>query len=131
MRKQWPGEVVSGEFVFLRRVVKEDLRVYFRWYRDPELQRFMANPNWNPRLSECDYRGIFLRRHLLQTGNNMTFTICLTAERSPVGLVELFEIDRGSGCCEIGVVVGEKGLWRKGIATAAVKLAADYAFSTM
>jgi RimJ/RimL family protein N-acetyltransferase len=46
----------------------------------------------------------------------------------PVGLVNLFEIDRESASCELGVVVGEKRLWGKGIATSAVRLAAAHAF---
>jgi len=122
--------VAEDDLIYLRRVSKDDLDCYYRWYRDPEIQRFMANPNWDPNRSRDDYRHVFLQKHLIQTGTSMTLTICLSLDKTPVGLVSYFEIDRENGCCELGVIVGEKDHWRKGIASSAIRLATSYIFDT-
>jgi RimJ/RimL family protein N-acetyltransferase len=122
--------VASDDLTYLRKVSKDDLTVYYRWYKDREVQRFMGNPAWDPGISEDDYRHIFLRKHLLQTGVSITFTVCLRCNGSQVGLVDLYDIDRENGRCDMGIVVGEKKQWRKGIASSAIRLTVSYVFDT-
>jgi RimJ/RimL family protein N-acetyltransferase len=120
----------EDDLIYLRRVSKDDLDCFYRWYKDPEIQEPMANPKWDPGLSKDDYRPIFLHRHLLQTGSSLTLTICLKEDNTAIGLVYYYDIDREAGCCKFGVLVGEKKQWRRGIATSAVRLATAYIFET-
>ena len=122
--------VAADGLIYLRRVSKADLDCFYRWYKDPEIQEPMANPKWDPGLSKDSYRPIFLHRHLLQTGSSLTLTICLKEDNTAVGLVHYYNIDREVGCCDFGVLVGEKKQWRSGIATSAVRLATAYIFET-
>ncbi|MCK4655578.1 MAG: GNAT family N-acetyltransferase [candidate division Zixibacteria bacterium] len=122
--------VAEDDLIYLRRVSKDDLDCFYLWYKDPEIQEPMANPNWDPDRSKDDYRPIFLHRHLLQTGSSLTLTICLKEENTAIGLVHYYDIDREAGGCNFGVIVGEKKQWRRGIATSAVKLATAHIFDT-
>ena len=122
--------IAEDDLIYLRRVSIDDLDCYYRWYEDPEIQEPMANPNWDPGLPKDDYRPIFLHRHLLQTGSSLTLTICLKEDNTAIGLVHYYDIDREAGCCNFGVIVGEKKQWRRGIATSAVRLATAYIFET-
>jgi RimJ/RimL family protein N-acetyltransferase len=122
------GAVIADKKIHLRWVSNNDLDAYYRWYKDPCVQRFMANRHWDPGRSKDDYRPIFLRNHLLRTSASITFTVCLNEGGIPVGLVNCFKIDRGEGCCELGVVVGERRHQRMGIGTSAVNLAVSYVF---
>ena len=122
--------VASDNLIYLRRVSKDDLDCFYRWYKDPEIQEPMANPNWDPSRSKDDYRPIFLHRHLLQTGCSLTLTIRMKEDNTAIGLVHYYNIDREVGCCDFGVIVGEKRHWRRGIATSAVRLATAHIFDT-
>jgi len=123
--------IAADEVVYLRRVIKEDLDAFYRWYKDTDIQRFMANPRWDPDCSKGKYRSIFLHRHLLRTGSAATVTVCIANDDRPVGMVNYFDLDRDKGSCEIGVVVGEKNLWSRGVGSSAVKLTSAYLFSTV
>jgi len=114
--------IAVGEKLYLRRPVRGDLDFYYDWYRDPEIQKYMANPHWDPNCSKDRYREIFLRKHLLTTGESQSFTICEKKEGVPVGVIVSYEIDRGSGVCEIGVLIGSSNHHRSGFATEAIKL---------
>lgn len=123
--------IAKDDLTYLRWVMKEDLDPYYRWYIDPDIQRFMADPGWTPDRTKDQYRSIFLRHHLLQKGTGATATICLISDDTPVGMVNYFELDRDKGTCELGVVVGEKNHWCRGIGTSAVKLICSFLFSTV
>ena|GEM_PF-2394015 len=122
--------IAEADLTYLRRVTKDDLDCFYRWYKDPEIQEPMANPKWDPGLSKDNYRPIFLHRHLLQTGSSLTLTICLKEDNTAIGLVHYYDIDREARCCNFGVLVGEKKQWRRGVATSAVRLATAYIFET-
>jgi len=123
--------VISDDVVYLRRVLKSDLDFYYRWYIDPEIQKFMANPYWDPAKTKDDYRQVFLHRHFLQTGTGNTLTICTCGDGKPVGLINYFEIDRKLKRCEIGLLVGERELWGRGIGTSSVRLACSHIFESL
>ncbi|MBU1320456.1 MAG: GNAT family N-acetyltransferase [candidate division Zixibacteria bacterium] len=123
--------IAADEVVHLRRIIKEDLDAFYRWYKDPDIQRFMAAPHWDSNCSKDQYRSIFLRRHLLQTGSAVTVAVCMANDDRPIGMVNYFDLDRDKGSCEIGVVVGEKDFWSRGVGSAAVKLTSTYLFSTV
>ena len=118
--------IAVGERVYLRRPVKDDLDSYYGWYRDPEIQKYMANPHWDPQRSKDRYREIFVRRHLLTTGESQSFTICENQEGRAVGVVVSYDIDRGSGMCEIGILIGNPVHRCRGFAKEAIELMLNY-----
>ena len=48
-----------------------------------------------------------------------------------IGFVNFFSIDKSKGQGEMGVVIGDKSYWRKGIAYTAIKVIAKYIFNNM
>jgi RimJ/RimL family protein N-acetyltransferase len=54
----------------------------------------------------------------------------LKENNAAIGLVHYYDIDREAGCCNFGVIVGEKKQWRRGVATSAVRLATAHIFDT-
>ena len=131
-QKEKVGAIVaSDDLVYLRRVSKDDFNCYYRWYKNPEIQRYMANPYWDPDRSKDSYRNTFLRLYLLETGTTKTLTVCLKDDNSPVGFVIFFDIDRHQSCCELGIVIGERDRWRQGIGSSALRLVISHILDTV
>lgn len=119
------GIIRRGQKCLLRRVIAEDLEPYFRWYRDERVQRFLANPWWDPTLSCAEYQRFRFQRYLDHDPSGGVFTIC-DLSGNPVGLVNYFELIPELGSCEIGIAIGEVGRWRQGIALESLILLLDF-----
>jgi RimJ/RimL family protein N-acetyltransferase len=59
------------------------------------------------------------------------FAVCLNETREHIGNVKLTPIVFRHGTSDIGVVIGERGLWRKGLATEAIGLAVRFGFGEL
>lgn len=122
------SRLASDDVVFIRTVSRDDFDLFYVWYRDAEVQRYLADPRWQPNLSKDDYRSVFLRRHFLRTGDSVTLIVCIVDDPTAVGFVNYFDIDYGSGVCDIGVVIGDPRWRGKGIGTRAITLLLRHIF---
>ncbi len=128
---QYDVVVAVGKKSYLRRPTKEDLDFYYAWYKDPDIQRYMANPFWDPDRSKDRYREVFLRSHLLTRGDSQSLTICEAREKKPVGVVVSYDIDRGAKSCEMGILIGDPEFRGGGYATEAIELMLSYLKETV
>jgi len=123
--------IAGDDLVVLRRVVADDLALYYTWYKDPSVQEFMSNPYWNPGRSLDDFRELFLRKYLIQTGDRLALTICAQPDRVPVGQAMLFDIERKELRAELGVLIGSPADRRRGYAKRSLEIAIAYASREM
>ncbi len=77
----------------------------------PELKEFIASKNSS---DEALFLGIFWNENDLHIGN-----------------IKLEPIDFENKTAVVGILIGEKDYWGKGVATEAIKLISDYAFSEL
>lgn len=106
----------------LRPFKKEDASLWQVWDIDPEVQAYMPEPKNTPQdiseqysyIEECeqDPEGYYFS---IETNSGVT-----------IGTVSLFEINSYHKTAELGIVIGDKTYWGKGVATEVVKALTDY-----
>jgi RimJ/RimL family protein N-acetyltransferase len=115
------GPVLRGEKCTLRPPRKEDLQSYQRWFEDTETLRFL--PGIGP-FSDSQEEDWFKR-----TGEDPTGVAwAIEVDGRIVGTTGIHGIDHRHGHGETGLVIGDKSMWRKGIASEAMKLRTAFCF---
>jgi len=117
---------IEGERIYLKSLTEKNAtRKYCQWLNDPEvnkyletrkatilqLKKYIKEKNQNP---NCLFLGIFFKENNEHIGN-----------------VKLEPIDFKERKATIGILIGNKNYWGKGIGTEATKLLVDYAFKKL
>jgi RimJ/RimL family protein N-acetyltransferase len=113
--------VVEGEKTRLRPArwgfSEEELRRRYRWSLDDELQY------WSGTIPSGRVYGQFKetigQRDWPDDGRRISYAI-LTKDNDLIGMVSCYNIDAASRTGELGVYLGEKGLWGRGYGTDAI-----------
>ncbi len=115
------GPVIRGEKCILRPPRKEDLSIIQRWFEDPEVIRF--TPGIGP-MSDSQEEEWFKR--VGEDANAVQWVI--EVEERVVGVTGIGGINWRHGNGETGIVIGDKSLWRKGVASEAMALRTAFCF---
>lgn len=115
------GPVLRGEKCTLRPPRKEDLTTYQRWFEDVDVMRLL--PGIGP-FSDAQEEEWFKRAGEAPDG----VTWAIEVEGRVVGTTGIHGIDFRHGTGESGLVIGDKSMWRKGIASEAMAMRTRFAF---
>jgi RimJ/RimL family protein N-acetyltransferase len=123
--------------IIIRDICNEDVISLFSWNIDREINRHDPKPL--PHLSaellkECtDYSKRFDNEIMNENVDDRKYKyfIITDKENQPIGFVNFFSVDRIKKQGEMGVVIGDKRYWRKGIAYRGVDTAIDYIFNNL
>jgi RimJ/RimL family protein N-acetyltransferase len=115
------GPVLRGEKCTLRPPRKEDLTTYQRWFEDTETLRFL--PGVGP-FSDAQEDEWFKRTG--EDPNGVAWAI--EVDSKAVGTTGIHGIDHRHGHGETGLVIGDKSMWRRGIASEAMSLRTAFCF---
>jgi diamine N-acetyltransferase len=115
------GPVLRGEKCTLRPPRKEELTTYRRWFEDPEVIYF--TPRLNP-LSDSQEEDWFNR--VGEDPNAVQWVI--EVDGQAVGFTGIGGINWRHSNGETGLAIGVKSLWRKGIASEAMRLRTAFCF---
>jgi [ribosomal protein S5]-alanine N-acetyltransferase len=111
---QWENDVVRL-FLLQPQHVGE---AYVRWLNDPEIGQFLES-----RFAHHDSAStIAFVKSMSESPNNLFLGIESKALGRHVGNIKLGPIDRKHGLGEIGLMIGERDAWGKGVATNAINL---------
>lgn len=117
---------IEGKRIYLKKLdEKNATQKYCGWLNDPEinkyletreatvedLRRYIKDKNENP---NCLFLGIFFKENKKHIGN-----------------IKLEPIDFDNKKATLGILIGEKEYWGKGIGTEAVKLLVDWTFDNL
>jgi len=119
---------LSGATVFLRDLNAEDVsQDYVNWMNDPEVMKCTES-----RFVTHDLDSIknFVRLHE-RSENSVLLGIFSQDNRLHLGNIKLGPIQWQHGLGDIGLIVGRKSFWGRGIASEAIPLLCDYAFSSL
>jgi RimJ/RimL family protein N-acetyltransferase len=120
--------LIRGERVYLRPAERNDIPYFVRWFNDAETASFLslrapmsiaAEEQWFERLQADNGKS---RWH---------FVMCLLATDQPIGTIGLFDVDEVNGSAGMGIMIGEKSLWGKGLGTDALNALLDFGFGEL
>lgn len=114
--------------IILRAYQKEDILLWQKWDTDPSVQAHMPESISMPMNTE---EQLAYFEECKNEDDGYYWSIVWRENNALVGTIALADINNHHGIGELGIVVGEKEYWGKGIATGAIKLVLTYAFSEM
>lgn len=118
------SKTITTERLILRPYEARDISFWQEWDVDPEVQRFMPEPKNEPVLDEKQLEYL---KECETEEDGIYWTIVWKENNQPIGHIAITEISQHHGIGEIGIVIGEKEYWNKGIASEAIKSLVDFA----
>jgi RimJ/RimL family protein N-acetyltransferase len=116
--------VASSQRLLLRPLRDDVLPAVNRWLGDPEVTRYWIRQT-QPSLAEL---------HDWLAANRNAGSITLAIEKhdgTPIGYIDVFDIDLEHRRCEISLMIGERAEWGRGYAREALRLLLGYLFETL
>lgn len=103
---------------------RQAAELFTDWINDNRVRLFVSAP----RPCTVSHEEAYFR-----SVNSSTTSImwAIYAEGQLVGNIAIMDIDRESSRAEIGILIGDKNYWNKGIATASEALVMEYAFNNI
>lgn len=123
-----PVPIIRGERVFLRAGERSDIANFVRWLSDGETTSFLSMRSPMSVAMEEKWFDDMLAR---QGKDAYHFVICMLEDSRPIGTLALFGIDYVNGHAGIGISIGEKTLWGKGLGTDAMNALVDFGFGML
>ena len=118
--------ILSGTLIFLRELKEEDASgAYAGWLNDPEVNRWLETRS----VTVPELRTYI--REKRESPDAILFGIFWKENGRHIGNIKLEPIDRKRKEVTIGILIGEKTFWGKGVATEATNLVTDYAFKDL
>jgi RimJ/RimL family protein N-acetyltransferase len=130
---------ITGDRIYLRAVVEEDLPYYFNWLDDQETTRYMQRGIYPNNMDEMrEYM-----KSMQRSKDGMHLAIVRKAEyvegilKNPlredrhIGNITLLNIHPTFRSAEISIIIGDKQCCGNGYGTEAIKLLVDHAFTRM
>jgi diamine N-acetyltransferase len=115
--------VIIGLTVYLRPIVKEDVKILNEWKNDEETFKYLGG-GFMP--LSIDQHAKWLESMMDTMGNNKRFIIC-DKQDVPIGMVGLYDINWIHRTCEIGVYLGNREAKGKGYGKEACQLIEHFA----
>ncbi|QFI54235.1 GNAT family N-acetyltransferase [Aeromonas simiae] len=120
------GKTKSNLIITIRTLTNSDITPqYCNWLNDKETNQYLESrfTEWNIQ-SLLDY---FYEKNK----SELMLAIIDNDTGIHIGNIKVSEIDKHHHRAEIGIIIGDKNSWGKGIATTAIGIVADYCFNTL
>lgn len=120
--------LLHGRLVHLRELTPADAHShYVQWMNDPHVNRFLES-----RFTVHSEESIrsFVEEKLASEDNLFLAIIC-NEDQHHVGNIKLGPINPNDLTADIGIVIGSKAHWGKGLASESIQLLTDYAFTAL
>lgn len=122
------NSLAETERIFLREALPSDVNdEYVSWMNDPEVTRYME-----ARFRQHTFESVqdFVANGVKKE-NSVLLAIIAKDRHKHVGNVRLGPIDKNHAFAILGVMIGDRNYWGKGYGPEAIKLAVEYAFTTL
>lgn len=119
---------IKGENIILRSIKALDVnRRYLKWMQDLDVNEFLES-----RFTKWDMKK--LKDYFKKNKHSLDYihlVIILKENLEHIGNVKIGPINRIHKFADIGIIIGEKRYWGRGLATEAVKLTVNYCFKKL
>jgi len=115
--------IIKGEKIILRPYKEKDVTSWQIWDIDPGVQLFMPEPA-NKVLSveeELEYLNGCQREE-----DAIYWSVVWRETDLLIGSISLTDINEHHGIADLGIVIGEKDYWGRGVATEAIKILLEF-----
>ena len=119
-------KTLKGERVYLRPFCKDDLAYVQKWSEDPEMRRLTGEVAPMTRAEAEKWY-----RRARADKDRVWFAIVLKDGDRVIGEAGLLRMFRPWRCTDMTVIIGEKGVWGRGLGTEAGRLLLDHAFGEL
>lgn len=119
--------LINTQDYIIRPFQKEDCLLWQKWDIDPEIQAHMPEPK--NELADISEQYEYIEE--CESDEEGYYWSIETNEGVVIGTVSLLEINNHHSSAEIGIVVGDKNYWGKGVATEIIKELVKYAFNEL
>lgn len=118
--------ILQGNLIYLRPIQITDVNeTYLNWINSPEINFGLVT-----RSATMEELKQYVQKKI-ETPNCYFFAICDKNTSKHIGNIKLDFYDPSAKVIELGILIGEKNYWGKGIGYEAGKLVIDYAFSNL
>jgi RimJ/RimL family protein N-acetyltransferase len=121
--------MIIGDGIRLRAIDKEDINLSTRWLNDPDVRRYLAF--YVPFSKTHEEKWFENLSNLPITEHPLVMEIEQKSEWKPIGVTGFDHVDSRALNAELGIFIGEKEFWGRGIGTKAITLMLDYGFFTL
>ncbi len=115
--------MINGSHIFLRELQYSDVDFIFKWENDTE--NWKVSGTTKP-FTKDEIETFVTAQQDLTLNEQIRYVICLQDSESPIGTIDLFELDATKKTVGIGILIGEKVYRNKGYALEALNLMIDY-----
>lgn len=123
----YKNTLLNGTMVSLRKIRKNDLKSCIKWFRDPDVAKFLSNSVKNM----TEERELEWFNFINSSGCDIVFAIISKCDGQYIGNCGLHKIDWKEKRCEFGIFIGNKEYWNKGYGTDTLKTVIDFAFFSL
>jgi RimJ/RimL family protein N-acetyltransferase len=119
---------IDGKRIYLRKIKISDVsKKYLDWMRDPNVNQFLESrfDTWSIQKLRNYVRKINRNRDCL------FWAIISRDLNEHIGNIKLGPINWIHKYSDLGIIIGEKSYWGKGLATETIKLVVDYSFNKL
>jgi [ribosomal protein S5]-alanine N-acetyltransferase len=119
---------LEGKKIYLRAISLSDVtEEYLSWLNDEETTRGLASGVFPSTIEELQrfVEGVVSNKNIVM------FAICDHSDDKHIGNIKLDNFDWVSRTCELGLLIGNKNYWGKGIGSEVCRLTLEYAFSDL
>ena len=120
--------ILESDLIYLREIDITDCNEnYLSWMNDYEINKYLES-----RFSthSIDSLKDFVNA-MNESENNILFAIIDKSSNTHIGNIKLGDIHPVHKYADIGLIIGNKNYWGKGIGTEAIKLVSQYAFENL
>jgi [ribosomal protein S5]-alanine N-acetyltransferase len=119
---------LEGQQIYLRAITMNDVtESYLSWLNDEETTRGLASGVFPSNIEELKkfVEGVISNRNVVM------LAICDQLNNEHIGNIKLDNFDWVSRTCELGLLIGNKKYWGKGIGYEVCQLTLNYAFTDL
>ena len=118
---------INTQNYIIRPFKKEDVLLWQKWDIDPEIQAHMPEPKNLPQDISKQYEYI----EECEKDDEGYYWSIETIEGVTIGTVSLFEINSHHKTGSVGIIIGDKNYWGKGVATEVLLALVKYVFENL
>lgn len=120
--------LLTGEQIYLKELQQADVtEEYVQWLNDPNINQFLESRHQIQTIQSCQS---FIS-NLLSQGDSCFWGVYCKQNDKHIGNIKLDPINGLYHRGTIGLLIGNKNYWGKGIATEAIQLVSNFAFQEL